>query len=61
MFFERYNSDNWNIILFDVLYQAWSKNGRRTDIEVLFNQPTTLKKSKKIKEKKQLTLFEDDK
>jgi hypothetical protein len=61
MFFERFDNDNWNIILFDVLYQTWSKNGKKTDIEELFNKPTTLRKSKKIKEKKQLTLFEDDK
>jgi len=54
MFFERYNSDNWNIILFDVLYQAWTKNGKKTDIEELFNKPSTLKKSKKNKDKDQI-------
>ena len=60
MFFERFNNDNWKIIIFDVLYKAWFVNGKRTDIEELFNKPTTLKQSKKDKEKKQLTLFEDD-
>ena len=60
MFFERFNNDNWKIILFDVLYQAWFINGKRIDIEELFNKPTTFKQSKKDKGKKQLTLFEDD-
>ena len=59
MFCERFNNDNWNIILFDVLYQSWSENRKKTDIEDLFNKPTTLKKNKKNKEQDQLVVFDN--
>jgi len=56
MFYERYEDDNWSIILFDVLYKQWDKDKTKTKIDDLFGQPTTIKKTK-TKNKNQLNIF----
>lgn len=56
MFSERYEDDNWSIILFDVLYNQWNKDKTKTKIDNLFGQPTTIKKTK-TKDENQLNLF----
>src|SRR4030066_2001109 len=57
MFSERFEQDNWNIILFDVLYNNWNKNKARIKIEDLFGKPTTVIKTKKIKDENQINIF----
>ncbi|KAB2878590.1 hypothetical protein F9K33_12400 [bacterium] len=56
LFGERFKSDNWKIILFDVLYANWSKNKRNIDITKLFSEPTTIKAKKNVDED-QILLF----
>ncbi|MBU0763223.1 MAG: hypothetical protein KJ607_00145, partial [Bacteroidetes bacterium] len=56
MFSERYEQDNWNIIMFDVFYKQWDKDKTKTKIDDLFGQPTTIKKTKEDDEN-QLSLF----
>lgn len=56
MFSERYEDDNWIIILFDVLYNQWNKDKTKTKIDNLFGQPTIIKKTK-TKDENQLNLF----
>lgn len=56
LFSERFDSDNWKIILFDVLYSKWNKTKRDTDIRKLFSEPTTIKAKKKGNEN-QLQIF----
>ena len=56
LFHERYEGDNWSIILFDVLYKQWDKDKAKMNIDDLFGQPTTIKKVKP-NDKYQLSIF----
>jgi len=56
LFNERFKEDNWNTILFDVLYSDWNINKRDVDIVKLFSLPTTIR-SKKKEDDDQYTLF----
>jgi DNA modification methylase len=56
MFSEWFIGDNWSIVLFDVLYEAWNKSKKRTDIEELLNKSTATQ-GNKAKARGQLGLF----
>lgn len=45
LFSERFESDNWSIIFFDVLYNNWDNNKTKIQIDELFNKPTTISKT----------------
>lgn len=45
LFSERFESDNWSIIFFDVLYNNWDNNKTNIQIDELFNKPTTISKT----------------
>ncbi|MBI4647667.1 MAG: DNA adenine methylase [Bacteroidia bacterium] len=59
LFNEYFSRDNWNFILFDVLYKQWDKDKANTIIDDLFGKASTLKKTK-MKDQNQLGLFEDN-
>jgi DNA modification methylase len=56
LFGERFISDNWKTILFDVLYANWNKSKANIDIDKLLSVPTTMVTRKKG-DKNQLNLF----
>lgn len=56
MFNERYNNDNWHIILFGDLYKAWDKCKSKVNIDNLFTKQLAVKKGKS-KNDDQLSLF----
>lgn len=60
LFSERYISDNWCFLLFDVLLNNWQK-AKKNGIEGLLNNPTTISYINKSKQDsvKQTNLFED--
>ena len=53
MFGERFISDNWRIILFDVLYNNWNKNKKKVKIDELMGKSSKSKKSEDL----QLSFF----
>ncbi len=57
MFGERFEQDNWAIILFDVLYNHWNKDKAKIYIDDLFGKPTTIIKTKKLKDENQINIF----
>ncbi|MDI6766425.1 MAG: DNA methyltransferase [Bacteroidota bacterium] len=59
MFYERFQGDNWSVVLFDVLYESWNKDKKRTCINDILNKPTTIQKQIE-KKKNQLTLFQSN-
>jgi hypothetical protein len=56
LFAERFKSDSWKTLLFDVLYAKWNRDKRDTDIAKLLSVSTTISYNKKG-DKNQLDLF----
>lgn len=60
MFGERFNDENWGVVLFDVLYAKWNKAKTKIKINELIGATTTKKKlnTKKIYDETQLSIFD---